>query len=162
MMQQSEEFAASRLNQLGLNRKKNDYNQDMADYERGLRAKLERRAFSTNNDDSKSVKSSTSTRALSNGRMQVTFDEEQLKQQAATGKTAKWKAQLESIKERTDKSKKDATGSLSRANYARADMGGEMATNKKMLKLRDQILADAIAKDNDRHSLLLHINSLKR
>ena len=43
MMQQSEEFAASRLNQLGLNRKKNDLNQDLADYERGLRAKLERR-----------------------------------------------------------------------------------------------------------------------
>ena len=90
----------------------------------------------------------------------MTFDEEQLKQQATTGKTARWKAQLESIKERTDKDKKDVT--LSRANYARTDMGGEMATNKKLMKLRDQILADAISKDNDRHSLLLHINSLKR
>lgn len=65
-----------------------------------MRAKLDRRQKSSFTDDTTSVRSST-YRHNSQGRekLQVTFDEEML-QQAQTGKQRQWKAQMAEIKEK--------------------------------------------------------------
>lgn len=39
----SEQFISQRMSQLGLNKKKSDLNEDLQEYERDLRAKLDRK-----------------------------------------------------------------------------------------------------------------------
>lgn len=151
------------MSQLGLNKKKSGLNEDLQEYERDLRAKLDRKQSNIERqsmiDDTKSVKSVTTRhRSLGKEKSQVKFDEEMLKQ-TETSRHNKWKQGLFEIKEKTNlpKLKPDT---MSRAAYSRADFGGVVSTNKAVAKLKNEILSQYLEKD--KHGLLATLSQMKR